>query len=158
MAEDRNNDIAVEKMIEYLKGIQDMIQGNDTGSSSSRVCYDSFIADSMRFKAVCFDIIQLAELYDRLKIFAYLGDEGYDEKWHRLSDIQRYLLYAFYNLNKEELWKMVTEDLPRIQEFCEKYLERSRLEQDFLRVIVQSGLTGTTHEFDESCDQARAAM
>lgn len=67
MTEDRNNDIDVEKMIEYLKGIKDMIQEHDTGSSSSEVCYDSFIADSMRFKAVCFDVIQLAEIYDRLK-------------------------------------------------------------------------------------------
>lgn len=45
---------------------------------------------------------------------------------------------------------MVTEDLPRMQGFCENYLELSRLKQDFLRGIMQSGLTGTSHEFDES--------
>lgn len=141
-------------MIEYLKSIKSMMQGYDV--KQSRVCYENFVADSTRFKAVCFDVIRLADLYTRLHTIAYLGIN--EVNWDRLSDIERYLLYAFDILDKEELWRFVTEDLEGIQKFCDKFLEQSQLEQDFLRVIVQSGLTGTTHEFDESCDQARAAM
>ena len=82
--------------------------------------YDDFKNNLVFQEACSFDAIQMGEAANRLS--EEYKEMHPDVPWHQIIGLRNAVAHAYGHIDLEILWETVTEDFPRLRDFCRQQL------------------------------------
>lgn len=113
------NELDVEILNNILKYCEQIDDANRQFNSNK----EDFEKKSVYRNAVAMCVLQIGELVKRLS-------EGYkmhtaDEiPWHQIQGLRNVVAHEYGKIDTESLWETITEDIPRLYEFCSEEIAR----------------------------------
>ena len=114
---DRNS-VILKKIVKYSDEINGTIKRLDAD-------IEKFENDYIIKNAICMCILQIGELAN------YLTDEFKAEynkiKWHEIVAVRNRAVHAYETTDIRILWKIVTNDIPELKNYCESIIEEMEI-------------------------------
>jgi len=107
----------LEMIVQYCKDIEDAIErfGNDI---------EDYIEDKHYQNLCSFYINQIGE---NIKNVSARSKERYSEiLWTEISKVRDDIAHKYHKVDSERIWYMISEEIPKLKETCEKILEEIR--------------------------------
>jgi len=89
--------------------------------------YDTFLNDIHYANSVSMSIMQIGELSSGLSE-GFKGQTINQMQWSLMKSMRNMFAHAYASMNKEVIWETATQDIPALQEFCNKIVERDAKE------------------------------
>ncbi len=107
--------------LDLLKNILDYIEQIDEASSHFQAKIDNFKAYSTYRNAAAMCVLQIGELAKHLSddYKQYTCDEI---PWHQIQGIRNVIAHEYGKVDADSLWETLTEDIPKLREFCEQQI------------------------------------
>ena len=84
--------------------------------------YDTFENDRVFFNAVAMSILQIGELSGGLSA-EFRNSTAAEMPWAMIRGMRNLLAHAYGEIDAVMLWDTARNDIPKVLEFCERYLQ-----------------------------------
>lgn len=105
----------LEHIYDYCKSIEDAVArfGNN---------FEAFHADKAYHDLICFYLLQIGELAGALSEEMRASSTGRME-WQQMKGMRNIVAHHYGSIRLDIVWNTVTNDIPRLKEFCEEALD-----------------------------------
>lgn len=111
-----------ERDIEILKNILKYTEQIDDANLQFKSKREDFEENSVYRNAVAMCVLQIGELVKHLSD-EYKLSTADEIPWHQIQGLRNVVAHEYGKIDTESLWETVTEDIPRLCEFCSEQIE-----------------------------------
>lgn len=111
------NERDVEILSKILKYCEQINEANRQFNSSKT----SFEGNSVYRNAVAMCVMQIGELVKRLSD-GYKTHTADEIPWHQIQGLRNVVAHEYGKIDAESLWETITDDIPRLYEFCSEQI------------------------------------
>ena len=87
--------------------------------------YETFTHDKAFFNSVAMCVMQVGELANGLTE-EFRKETGNEVPWHLIRGMRNMVAHSYNDLDVEIIWETANKDLPKLQDFCERYLAQEK--------------------------------
>jgi len=113
----KNDALILKKVLEHCDGIMKGIEffGKDE---------EMFLSNKIFQKSCVFDIIQIGELVKDLS--SEFKEMHKHLNWKGMTGVRNIIVHNYGEILHEDIWIMITEDIPELIEVCERTLSKAK--------------------------------
>ena len=101
--------------------LKDILQAIESIENYTRnETFESIIVDPMRYHAVVYNIMIIGEAANM--ITHEFRDAHTDIPWKQIVGIRNFLIHGYFQVEKQQVWKVVETDLPQLKQHITKYV------------------------------------
>jgi len=108
----RNILVFIDDIIEAIESIEEYIEGHT---------FDSFQTNKMLFDAVVRNLEVIGEASKSIP--DEIRDRYDDVPWQRMVGLRNILIHEYFGVNKQVIWKIVSENIPEIKPKMKRLLD-----------------------------------
>ena len=112
---------------DYLQDISDAV--NDIENFIDEMTYEQFVRDRKTLNAVVRSVEIIGEASKNIPLAV---KEKYKSlPWKQMAGMRDKLIHAYFGVDKEILWKAITEEIPLLKKAIAKVIEESEKNQPY---------------------------